>query len=404
MDGRSISAQLLLPTLYADANVTMSPLRVAFVAEQLLEPEPGPIGAYARALMRRLPPTGVALEPVVAWHRSSALSDAGVPHARRLRLPRGSLYRRWMNGRPPAPGGDAELVHAPSLAFPPSDGRPLVVTVHDTLFIEDPEGFPPAALEFNRAMVERLPEVETVIVPSRATGNALAALDRPPKRIRVVPMGTNVKAPEPSERDAVLERLDIEPPYVLWTGTLDPRRNPEGVVRGFVHALESGVPEAEKLNLYISSPPGWWSTDIAKLLDEKGFTGRVRRVGAQPPPVRAALYAGASAFLFPSHAEGFPTPVVEAMACGAPVVASNRSSIPEVTGAAAELCDPTDPVAIGQALSKVLRDADFAADLRRLGLRRAQDFSWEKAARETLGCYREALGDGGDTAAASSAS
>lgn len=371
----------------------MTALRVAFVAEQLLEHEPGPIGAYARALMRRLPPTGVALEPVVAWHRSGALSDAGVPHARRLRLPRGSLYRRWMRGRPPSPGGDAALVHAPSLAFPPADGRPLIVTVHDTLFLEDPEGFPPPALEFNRAMVERLRDVDTVIVPSRATGNALASLEAPPKRLRVVPMGTSVKLPEPSERDAALDRLDVERPYVLWTGTLESRRNPEGVVRGFVHALESNVPDADKLNLYLVSPPGWWSTDVAKLLDERGFTQRVRRVGEQPAPVRSALYAAASAFLFPSLAEGFPTPVVEAMVCGAPVVTSNRSSIPEVTGAAAELCDPTEPASIGQALGKVLRDPDLAADLRRLGFRRAQKFTWERTARETLACYQEALAD-----------
>lgn len=373
----------------------MDTLRVAFVAEHLLEPEPGPIGSYARALMRRLPPKGVALEPVVAWHRLSALSDAGVPHARRLRHTRSSLYRRWMRGRPPAPGGDAALVHAPSLAFPPKDGRPLVVTVHDTLFLEDPEGFPAAALEFNKTMVARLADADAVIVPSRTTGNALAATESPPERVRVIPMGTNVAPPDPDERDRVLERLEVERPFVFWTGTLDPRRNAEGVVRGFVHALGSDVPDADDLKLYISAPPGWWSTDVAKLLDDKGYSARVRRVGSQPPAVRAAMYAAASAFVYPSLAEGFPTPVIEAMACGAPVVASNRSSIPEVTGSAAELCDPTDPAAIGGALAKVLRDPDLAADLRRLGTRRAQEFTWDRTVKETLACYREVLeGDG----------
>src|SRR5262245_24744993 len=121
---------------------TPEAIRVALIAEQLLEPDPGPIGAYVRGLLRRLPPAGVALEPVVAMHRTGALSDAGVPHATRLRMPRSSLYHRWSLGRPPVPSGEAVLVHAPSLVFPPPDGRPLVVTVHDTLFLEEPDDFP----------------------------------------------------------------------------------------------------------------------------------------------------------------------------------------------------------------------------------------------------------------------
>lgn len=371
--------------------VKRDPLRVAFVAEQLLEPDPGPIGTYVRSLMRRLPTTGVAVEPVVAFHRAGALSDAGVPHARRLALPRSSLYHRWMRGRPPGPAGDAQLVHAPSLAFPPTDGRPLVVTVHDTLFLEEPESFPPPALEFNRAMVARLPEVDTVIVPSRLVGNTLASLDAPPRRIRVVPLGTELRAPDDDERDAILKRLDVEPPYVLWTGTLEPRRNPEGVVRGFANAIESDIPNKDTLKLYLVGPPGWWSNEVRSLLDGKGLSERVRRIDEQPAPVRAALYSAASAFLYPSLSEPFGAPIVEAMACGAPVVTSNVSSLPEVAGSAAQLCDPNDFDSIGAALAKVLRDADLAEDLKRLGARRAQEFTWERTARETHACYREAV-------------
>ena len=369
----------------------MPALRVIVVAEQLLEAEPGSIGLYVRALMRRLPATGVELEPVVAWHRLAVLSDAGVPYAKRLRRSRSSLYKRWMNGKPPTLGGQAALVHAPSLAFPPRDDRPLIVTVHDTLFLEDPDAFPPASLAFNRAMVERLADADTVIVPSRTTGNTLATLGRPPRRIRVVPLGTDMAPPTLEERDAALERLGIERPYVLWTGTLEARRNPEGVVRGFVHALEQDIPDAQRLSLYLAGPPGWWSKDISAFVDSKGLTGRVRRIDAQPGPVRAALYAGASAFVFPSLAEGFGLPVIEAMACGAPVVTSNRSSLPEIAGSAAELCDPSDYESVGDALAKVLRDRGLAEDLRRLGFRRAAEFTWERTARETLACYREAL-------------
>jgi glycosyltransferase involved in cell wall biosynthesis len=366
-------------------------LRVALFAEQLTEPDPGAIGLYTRALLRRLPATGVELEPVVAWHRAGVLSDAGVPHARRLRRTQSSLYKRWSSGRPPGLGGDAAVVHAPSLAFPPRDDRPLLVTVHDTLFLEDPETFPPAALAFARAMVERLSDADTVIVPSRTTGNTLATLGRPPKRIRVVPHGTDMTQPSLADRDAALERLGVERPYVLWTGTLEARRNPEGVVRGFIHALSLDIPDADNLSLYLAGPPGWWSRDLAAFVDSKGLTGRVRRIDQQPGPVRAALYAGASAFVFPSLAEGFGLPIVEAMACGAPVVTSNRSSLPEIAGSAAELCDPADVESIGESLAKVLRDRGLAEDLRRLGFRRASEFTWERTARETYACYREAL-------------
>ena len=366
-------------------------LRVAFVAEQLLQDTPGGIGTYVRAMLRRLPSEGVQLEPVVARHRNSALAGAGLPHARRLNLPRQMLYQRWTKGQGPAVGGDVSLVHAPSLAFPPRDERPLIVTCHDVTFITHPETFPERGLEFHRAMLDRLHEADLVIAPSKATADALASTDRPPADVRVVPNGTDFEAPPQDDRARLLESAKVSKPYVLWMGTLEPRKNPEGVVRGFVHAIESGVPRSDELTLYMVGPPGWWSGDVRDLIETKGLADRVRRIDPQPVPVRAALYAEAEAFLFPSHAEGFGLPVIEAMACGAPVVTSNRSSLPEVAGSAAELCDPDDHASIGAALSKILRDPDLAADLRRLGLRRAKEFTWERTARETVTVYREVL-------------
>lgn len=366
-------------------------LRVSLIAEQLLHDVPGGIGTYVRALLRRLPPAGVELEPVVALHRRPTISGAGLPHARRLRFPRQLLYRRWMRGRRPAIGGEAGLVHAPSMAFPSADGRPLVVTVHDVNFLEHPDAYPPSGLAFHKAMLERLDQASLVIVPSRATADALEASRHSPRRMRVVPMGTDMEAPAPEERDALLDNLKIQRPYVLWMGTLEPRKNPDGVIRGFVEALGAGIPEAGTMHLYMVGPRGWWSGDLAELISSRGLSDRVRRINEQPVQVRAALYSGASAFMFPSLAEGFGLPILEAMSCGAPVVTSNRSSMPEVAGAAAELCDPTDASSIGAALAKVLRDPELAEDLRRVGFRRAREFTWQRTARETVACYREAL-------------
>jgi glycosyltransferase involved in cell wall biosynthesis len=364
---------------------------VAFIAEQLLQDVPGGIGTYVRAMLRRLPPEGIELEPVTAFHRASTLAQVGLPHARRLSTPRQALYQRWTKGHGTNVAEDAALVHAPSLAFPPRDGRPLIVTCHDVIFLEHPEAYPERGVEFHSAMLARLNEADAVIVPSKATADALSQLDNPPADVRVIPNGTDMEPPPEEDRARILEQLKIEKPYVLWMGTLEPRKNPEGVVRGFVNAISSGVPQADELNLYLVGPPGWWSGDVRDLISERGLENRIRRIDQQPVPVRAALYAEAAAFVFPSLAEGFGLPVLEAMACGTPVITSNRSSLPEVAGAAAELCDPTDHDSIGAALAKVLRDPDLAADLRRLGSRRASEFTWERTAKATAACYREVL-------------
>ncbi|HVL82455.1 MAG TPA: glycosyltransferase family 1 protein [Actinomycetota bacterium] len=367
-------------------------MRVTMFVEQLMQPIPGGIGTYVRAMLRHLPPQEVEVEPVVAFHRERDLFEAGLPHARRLRSGRRVLYGRWERGRGGGVGGTGRVVHAPSLAIPRRDRRPLVVTVHDVLFREFPEAFPPRGVRFHEAMLGRLHDADVVIAPSRATAVALAGLDEPHPDVRVIPMGTAYTAPPPEVVEEVLARLEVQRPYVLWSGTVEPRKNPEGVVRGFVAALDSGVPAADDLNLYLVGPPGWWSGDIAEMLSDRKLAERVRRLGDQPPLVRQALLAGAEAFVFPSLAEGFGLPVVEAMACGCPVVTSNRSSLPEVAGSAALLCDPDDPNSIGEALATLLRDPDLAADLRRLGLRRAANFTWERTARLTAAVYRDLAG------------
>lgn len=361
-------------------------LRVSLIAEPLVSDAPGTYGTYIRALLRRLPTEGVELEPVVAFHRLSALAEAGLPHARRLALPRGRLYRRWSVD-------EAALVHAPTLAFPPRGDVPLVVTLHDLIFLEHPDDLPSNVVSQNKAMLERLGDADLVIVPSQATADALAATEYAHDRVRVVPMGTDVEPPPSEERAPILERLRVESPYVLWIGTLDPWRNPEGVVRGFVDALDAGVPSADDLRLYLVGPRGWWSSELADFISSRGLSDRVRRIDEQPAPARATLYAESSAFVFPSLLEGSGQPLLEAMACGAPIVTSNRSAMPEIVGSAAQLCDPTSNASIGEAIGKVLRDTELANDLRRLGRKRAAEFTWERTARETLRCYREALAE-----------
>lgn len=361
-------------------------MKAALWCEQLLQDVPGGIGTYVRALLDHLPAQGVAAEPVVALHRTGELFEAGLSQARRLKLPRQAVHRAWERGAGPDLDGDADVVHAPSLAIPARKRCPMVVTVHDTLWRDFPDAYPKRGVEFHERMLEQLDKADVVLTPSKATAASVAGH----RDVRVVPLGTDWSAPEPGERDKILEDLGVRRPYVLWNATVEPRKNPEGVVHGFVEAVQSGVPRGDELMLYLAGPPGWWKGDVAEFLQSRSMSDRVRRIGEQPRRVREALYSGAEAFLFPSLAEGFGLPVLDAMACGAPVVTSDRSSLPEVAGSAALLCDPDDEHSIGSALAKVLRDPELAADLRRLGRQRAAEFTWERTANLTAQAYREA--------------
>jgi glycosyltransferase involved in cell wall biosynthesis len=180
--------------------------------------------------------------------------------------------------------------------------------------------------------------------------------------------------------------VGVRRPYVLWVGTLEPRKNLGSVVRGFRHAVRS-IPDGDRFRLYLVGPAGWGGTIGAGRESKDG----VHWLGPRSRDDLAALYAGADAFVFPSLGEGFGLPVLEAMACGAPVVTSDRSSLREVAGDAAGLCDPGDDASIGSALAEVLADRDLAEDRVRRGLLRAGEFTWDRTVRETADCYRAAL-------------
>jgi glycosyltransferase involved in cell wall biosynthesis len=361
-----------------------SPLDAGLVCEQLLQPIPGGIGTYVRALLTSLPKQGVRVSPIVAWHRDGALGAAGLEGAHRLPLPRLALYRAWAAGLGPSAPGRSQLVHAPSLAFPPRDDRPLVVTVHDVLFRTHPDLYPARAARFHERALRRLSLADIAICPSRATADDVGRV-HPVLRVEVVPMGTDMTPPDPDVVERVLSMRGVRRPYVLWASTLEPRKNIERTIQGFALATE-GEGGLSAVDLCLVGPRGWLRGRPAELL--AGREDRVRWLGPISRDDLAALYAGAEAFLFPSLAEGFGLPVLEAMACGTPVITSDRSSLPEVARDAAALCDPTDPSSIAEALGAVLRDPVVAGKLRHLGLERAARFTWDRTARETASLYR----------------
>jgi glycosyltransferase involved in cell wall biosynthesis len=187
----------------------------------------------------------------------------------------------------------------------------------------------------------------------------------------------------PSTLKAIRSRYGLPPKFLLFVGTIEPRKNLTTLFEAFKATQVSDV------KLVIAGKRGWLYDETFARLRELGLEQRAVFTGFVPDEDLPALYTMAEAFVFPSLYEGFGLPVLEAMACGAPVLCSNTSSLPEVAGDAALLISPGDVRDWAQAIEQITRDATLRADLRQRGLRQAQHFSWEETARQTRQVYRD---------------
>ena len=385
-------------------------MRVAFNLEQLLQTPPGGVGRYTAELARLLPgldrgdpDDAVDLVPFVARHRAddiaAALRAFGLDGLEpvSLPLPRPVLYDAWhLVGRPGLRGvarrrGELDVVHAPSVAVPPKGRYRLVVTVHDAAPLLFPETYPPRGRRFHRrGIAAAARRADLVITVSQAAADEIEKhTDIPAERVRVVPNGVDLT--EASDDDVVAARVAFdlgERPYVLWLGSLEPRKNVGVLVEAFARwAATSDVPH----QLVLAGPSGWVEDRDAVLAPARRLGDRVRTIGRVGDDHLRGLYRGADIFVLPSRHEGFGIPVLEAMAQGTPVIASDIPALREVAGDAARLITPTDPDAWASALDDLLHDRDRHADLGEAGRRRAELFSWERCATETRAVYREVL-------------
>lgn len=229
---------------------------------------------------------------------------------------------------------------------------------------------------------------ERVIADSRSGAADVAAVfGVAPERIVVVPLGVGPEFfPEPPPvQEAVRARLAPgREGLILFCGTLEPRKDVPTLVRAFAR-----VPGGRhRYRLVLAGGDGRASAEIATLVSRLGLGDAVAFEGYMDVAQLRGLYSAATLFVLPSLYEGFGLPVLEAMACGTPVIATDSSSLPEVVGDAGLLVPPGDPEALAGAMARVLDDADLAADLRQRGLRRAKGFTWEATAAKTLAVYR----------------
>jgi glycosyltransferase involved in cell wall biosynthesis len=189
------------------------------------------------------------------------------------------------------------------------------------------------------------------------------------------------------EMVAVREKYRLPPRFILAVGTIEPRKNLVRLLEAYRGLLDRGV----EIGLVIAGRKGWRYEDFFARLSDLHLIEKVTLLGPFPDADLPALYSAADVFAFPSLYEGFGLPVLEAMACGTPVVASNTSSIPEVAGGAGLLVAPHDAQALAEALERVLSDVELRAAMRGKGFAQAQRFTWERTAQATLDLYRAVL-------------
>jgi len=290
----------------------------------------------------------------------------------------------------------ADLYHCPFNILPHGLTMRTVVTVCDVMWLKSPQH---ARSPGWRGTVEQafyqhgtwrsLRHATRIIAISRATLSEIASLDEAAAgRTRVVLEGvsSDFRPLRADERKNVLG----ERRYVLTVGQHVGYKNHSGVLRAFATAFR----DCPDVHLVLVQRLGDGKRALGGLADSLGIGHRVHFLHEVPLDDLVALYNGAIALCHPSLVEGFGNPLVEAMACGCPVVTSNRSSMPEVTGRAALLVDPENPADIARALVRIAFEPDLAEVMRRRGFRRAKELSWDACARGTLAVYREALGTG----------
>ncbi len=289
-----------------------------------------------------------------------------------------------------------KVFHSPHYTVPLKSKIPVVTTIHDMTFFTHPDVHEKSKVIFFQQMIPLATRrADAVIAVSENTKkDAMKFLDLPENKIHVVYEGVDTRLYKPLKQDRqsslIKERYGLRKDFILFVGTLEPRKNIDGVIRAFWQVTK----ETEgQYNLVVTGTKGWNYQSIFALVQELNLQENVQFTGYVPEEDLPHLFNAATVFVYPSFYEGFGIPPLEAMACGTPVVASNVSSLPEVVGDGGLLVDPYKVDEIAESILRILTHEDLRGELARKGRERAQLFTWQGAAQKTVDIYNLVAGN-----------
>ena len=362
----------------------MDSIKVAYLIEQCWHRVPGGTAVAAVDLAEEMCQLeGIDLIGIAANHKKAPKKP--VPESMEIinsKFPRQILYEMWNKFNIPKAENLAksvDLVHASGGAIPPTD-LPLVATIHDLSWREQNDWFPPRGRRFAEEWLDKARKAERIICPSKATFDDLVKAEFDEQIIRILPLGVKSRNIDKKQVEDLLEKNSIDTPFVLWVGTIEPRKN----IPKLLEAMEL-IPE---IPLVLVGPKGWES-ELQSLIAP--IEERVRIIGEVDEVTKHTWYKAASVFCFPSLMEGFGLPVGEAMSHGTPIVTSSTTATAEVAGDAALLIDPKSAGDIAESITEILNKPELAEQLSKNGLERAKKMTWKDTALATADIYREVI-------------
>lgn len=357
--------------------------------------EPVGTGVYVLNLTRALA-AGRQVDLHLLARRGDARRWRSLAHGARVhdRVPVAGLPRRlwdWFGRRRFVRRLGADVWHGPDAAVPGDVETRTVVTIHDLTVIEHPELHDAATLaERRRALRSAVSAADVIVAVSNDTAARVHENFHPRAPVMVAPHGVDTArfrpAGDEATRDADRERLrslGVEPPFVAFVGTMEPRKNLPGLVEAFARI----APDHPDLRLVIAGRRGWRADEVNTAVRRSGLGDRIVLLGFAPPDALPALYRTAEMVVHPSLGEGFGLPALEALACATPLVTTAGSAMEEVAGDAAVLVPTPEPKPLAEAVERVLSDRRLRERLREAGPRAAGRYSWGRCARAHLDAY-----------------
>lgn len=369
-------------------------MRIGFDGTPLLGQRSG-VGYYTGNLLSALMEIQPEWEYLLYSNRPLNGIEPPLPHAHKV----DQLYfppSRWLWMQTILPGtihnSRPNLCHFTNALAPIWQPAPFVLTIHDASLFVYGHYHPRArhlTMRLTLPMVARRADA-IITVSEHSRQDLIRVLGLEPDKIHVVyeAAGRMFRpVTDPSRLQALRRKYKLPSCFMLYVGTLEPRKNLLRLLRAVKQVRDEGLPH----QLVLAGAMGWMMETFHEEVRALGLEDAVHYLGYIPSEDLPALFSLATVFAFPSLYEGFGLPPLEAMACGTPVLTSNRSSLAEICGDAAYLVDPQDEQAIAAGLSHLLRDEDLRRSLRNKGFERVSRFSWQRAARETTAVYERVL-------------